>query len=131
MQKLHVKKFITHMTSLSDACNSDLDINTNDHTIKNYEALQCKLSKGSPIPFVLFEHKIASFLINNEKAVHFLFDKNVQMQMGLCYFTIKVVEATKKPLCSTKDSKAMKCVMLPTMGFASNEWCYTAISHVC
>ena len=37
--------------------------------------------------------------------------------MGLFYFTIKVVKATKAPLCLSKDGKAMKCVMLPTMSF--------------
>ena len=120
MQKLHAKKIVTYMTGSLDACNSGLDINTNDHAIKNYDTLQSKLSNGSPIPFVLLEHKVALFLINNEEAVHFIFDKHVQMQMGLCYFTIKVVEATKAPLCLSKEGKAMKCAMLPTMSFTSN-----------
>ena len=129
MQKLHAKKIMTCMTDSSDACNSDLDINENDHAIKNYDALQSKLSNWSPIPFVLLEHKVALFLINDEEAVHFMFDKSVQMQMILCYFTIKLVEATKSPLCLFKDGKTMLCVMLPTMSFASNEWCYTNISN--
>ena len=38
MQKLNAKKIMTHMTGSSDACNSGLDIDTNDHAIKDFDA---------------------------------------------------------------------------------------------
>ena len=53
------------------------------------------------------------------------------MKIGLCFFTIKVVEVTKVSLSLSKYSVATQFVMPPTMSIALNEWCYTAISNGC
>ena len=49
--------------------------------------------------------------------------------MGLYYFKIKLVKEANVPLHLSKDSNFIKYLMLPTISFASNKYCCTAISN--